>query len=631
MLTNLAPLSNPLALESDLPYNQTNMTENGKLLAQLKNLNHITDTLNRADNVPDVLELVLTRLVDLMGLQTGWIFLRDSNSQNQWYGRGYSLAAYYNLPPAMAPDKPLAWKRECDCAVMCSTGQLNDIFIEVRCRCLSNIRGDMQGLTMHASAPLISNDQALGNLNVAAPNWDDISDAALVLLSNIGSQIGMALERGNLLEMIQQQRIHEQATLLDLSTRLLNQGADLENLMAQATDDICALLQADACALLLPDDDPQWLNFQATTGWNTDPMMDCRQVPADETSGPGLVIQTQQPFLIEDLHEAKQAIAGSTASWTTTWLKAEEFRGHAVVPLLADTQSIGAMVINMRQPRLLDKYELRLFRLMANQVAIAIEKAQLVRERIQRERLEEEMVIGRRIQLSLLPESDPDIPGWDVASLYRSAAEVGGDFYDFFQLDNKGNRLGMVIADVSGKGVSAALFMALSRSIIRTKAFTGRKTWDVLRRANRLIYKDSRSGLFLTAFYATLEPKTGRMVFTNAGHNRPIWYNIRTGTLKELATTGIVLGVFDRIHLGEDEIQVEPGDFLILYTDGVTEAMNQHRELFGEERLYEIIQAKLYANAQDMMDAILDAVQDFVGDTPPSDDVTLLVIRRDPA
>ena len=302
-----------------------------------------------------------------------------------------------------------------------------------------------------------------------------------------------------------------------------------------------------------------------------------------------------------------------------------------MVPLIVDEESIGAMVINMRQPRLLESDELRFLRLMANQTAMAIAKASLVREQIKRERLEEELEIGQQIQRSLLPADNPEIEGWEFAAYYNSAQQIGGDFYDFFSLNNKGNLLGMVIADVSGKGVSAALFMALSRSIIRTKAFTGRRPWDVLRRSNRLICKDSRSNLFLTAFYATLDTDTGHLIYTNAGHNRPLWLNSRTGDVQELATTGIVLGVFEQVKLGEGEVDIEPNDFLVVYTDGVTEAMNENRELFGEERLCEVISARQYETAQELLDAIINGIEVFAGETPQSDDITLFVVKREPA
>jgi sigma-B regulation protein RsbU (phosphoserine phosphatase) len=611
------------------------MAEHKTLIKNLNTLNRIADTLNRAVDMPSALNSALIRLVDLMGLETGWIFLKDPVAMSSWAGKGYTLAAHYNLPPAMAPGKPAAWKGGCDCQGLCSKGKLVRAYNEVRCSRLAEAKGDKRGLRVHASSPLHTGDQVVGILNVAGPAWDAFTEEALALLTNVGSQMGVAIERARLFDLVQQQRIHEQAALLDLSSKLLDWGLDLDDLVAQVTHEVRTLLAADACALFLPSDKADTLSFCAASGWYADPVAARREIPADERSGPGLVMQVQQPLLIEDLqkHEATYRPTNGQqglmpASWTDDWLQTEQFRGHAVVPLIVEGRSIGAMVINMRQPRLLNEDELRFLRLMANQAAIAIEKGRLLQERIKRERLEEELSIGQKIQLSLLPETPPEMPGWECAVFYQTARQIGGDFYDFFELTNKGNLLGLVIGDVSGKGVSAALFMALSRSIIRTKAFTGRRPWDVLRRSNRLIYKDSRSNLFLTAFYATLNTDTGHMIYTNAGHNRPLWLNVATEELQELATEGIVLGIFERVVLGEGEIDVEPGDLLVFYTDGVTEAMNAGDELFGEERLCQVVAANTQASAQQLVEAIVEAVKAFTGDREQSDDMTLFVIKR---
>jgi sigma-B regulation protein RsbU (phosphoserine phosphatase) len=243
--------------------------------------------------------------------------------------------------------------------------------------------------------------------------------------------------------------------------------------------------------------------------------------------------------------------------------------------------------------------------------------------------LEEEMAVARQIQLSLLPETPPAVTGWEFAAYYCPARQVGGDFYDFFELPGQWGGLGMVIADVADKGVPAALLMALSRSIIRTKAMTpGFSPAEVLMRANRLIMKDSRSKLFLTACYATLDPETGRLVYALAGHNRPLWLRAATGECLELMGRGAVLGIFEDLELAEFEIDLSPGDLLVFYTDGVTEAMNDHHQLFGEERLAAVIATNPAATPGQMLQAIVEAVNTFTGGAPQTDDLTLFVVKR---
>ena len=599
------------------------MSSDNDLIKNLVTLNKIAETLNQARDTQSALDSALVRLLELMGLKTGWIFLQDPGAQNRWAGKGYVLAAQHNLPPAMGLDKARAWKGGCDCQLMCQKGQLSGAYNEVRCSRLRNSSGDRRGLVMHASTPLRSGDRVLGILNVAGPDWSSFSAEALALLTNVGSQMGIALERAQLFDLLQEQRIHEQAALLDLSSQLLSRS-NLDDIMNYLVHQVRELLQADACALLLPATAPTALAFYAASGWRFDPVAGQRWTPADANSGPGLVMQTQQPLLVEDL-----ALADPTP-WTATWLQAEEFRGHAVVPLVVQGNSIGALVINSRFPRLLNENEVRFLCLMANQAAIAIEKARLHQEEIQRQRLEEEISVGRRIQLSLLPESCPMLPGWDFAALYQPARLVSGDLYDFFQLPGRPRRLGLLIADVADKGVPAALFMAMSRSIIRTKALSGRNPADVLTRSNRLILRDGRSKLFLTAFYAILHLHENRLVYTSAGHNWPFWFRAATGEIQELAARGIVLGVFEQIQLEEHEIEVAPGDVLIFYTDGVTEAQNNAHELFGEARLREAIAANAaHSTAQQLLQAVVDAVERFTGNAPQSDDFTLFIVKRD--
>jgi sigma-B regulation protein RsbU (phosphoserine phosphatase) len=399
--------------------------------------------------------------------------------------------------------------------------------------------------------------------------------------------------------------------------------------MAYLVEEVRRLLRVDACAVLLVRrEDPGYLRFRAAAGWRSDPVANQYCVPADERSGSGRVMRTQRPLVLEDLRQPEPA------PWTTDWLTDEGFESAAIVPLIAEGRSIGALVIDMRQPRHFDDSEIRLLQLMANQAALAIEKARLHHEEIKRHRIEEELAVGRQIQLSMLPPGVPAVPGWEISAVYEPARQVGGDFYDFFELPGEPGRLGLVVADVSDKGVPAALFMALSRTIIRNNALRGRPPAETLIWANRFIQEDSQTDMFLTAFYAALNTNSGRLTFANAGHNRPLWWHAATGDFEELQAAGIVLGILDDVELEEGEVEVAPGDVLVFYTDGVTEAMTRSYEEFGVARLKTAVAgavgAHLNLNAKIIVDAILDAVKSFTRDAPQSDDFTLFVVRRFP-
>jgi len=483
------------------------------------------------------------------------------------------------------------------------------------------VAGDRQGLTVHASTPLCSGDRVLGILNVAGPDWSHFSPEALTLLTSVGNQLGVALERARLFDLLQERRVHEHAALLNFSTGLLSQLA-IDDLLRYLVEEVKTMLRADACALLLPGENEDFLEFRAASGWHMDPVARGERVPMDELSGPGLAMRTQRLFLTEDIQ------VQDPAPWLPDWIRDEGFRGHAVVPLLADGRAVGALVIDSRKPRLLDEHEVRLLRLMGAQAAIAIEKARLHQEELKGQALENELAVAREIQLSLLPKHLPSVPDWEFASFYEAARQVGGDFYDFFDLPGEHRQLGVVVADVAGKGVPAALLMALSRTVIRARAMGGESPSAVLAQANELIGADSDSGLFLTAFYAALDTESGRMVYARAGHNPPLRVRAEGSDVQELKAQGTVLGVFDEIDLEERAIDVAPGDLLVLYTDGVTEAMDEQNRLFGEARLRELLAANHGASAAQVLQSVVDAVREHAGQVAQSDDLTLLVVKR---
>jgi sigma-B regulation protein RsbU (phosphoserine phosphatase) len=191
-----------------------------------------------------------------------------------------------------------------------------------------------------------------------------------------------------------------------------------------------------------------------------------------------------------------------------------------------------------------------------------------------------------------------------------------------------GEWLGTVIADVADKGVPAALFMAVGRTLIRTTATSGRTPAAALMRSNELIFKDTQTDLFLSVFYGAIELRGGRMRYANGGHNRPLWYRAENGRLEELAADGIVLGVLEEIQLEEREVFIKPGDFLVFFTDGVTEAMDLSHNEYAIERLRAATTREPQASAKTILWNIIHAVNDFTLDAPQSDDFTLFVVKR---
>lgn len=262
---------------------------------------------------------------------------------------------------------------------------------------------------------------------------------------------------------------------------------------------------------------------------------------------------------------------------------------------------------------------------------MSVRTRRLMEEEVQRQRMEEELAVGRRIQLSLLPPGCPQVPGYAFAAGYRAAREVGGDLYDFCVQPDDPSQVHVVIADVTGKGVPAALYMAVSRTLLRNYALEGHQPGEALRRANDFIRQDETSPLFLSAFYALLDAGTGRLTYANAGHNPPIWLHSATGQIDLLMSRGLLLGAFDAFVPEERACTLDPGDFVVFFTDGITEARNSAGEFFDDEGLEAVVRSRPWASAEQLLTAIIHTVDDFSTGVSQADDFTVVVLHRRPA
>lgn len=249
----------------------------------------------------------------------------------------------------------------------------------------------------------------------------------------------------------------------------------------------------------------------------------------------------------------------------------------------------------------------------------------LKRTTAEKERMLKELEIARGIQQDFLPETAPEIPGFDLDGFNLPALEVGGDFYDFIPLDT--DQTGLVIADVSGKGVPAALFMALSRTLIRASAHSAGDPAGSLREANVHLVEDSKTGMFVTLFYAILDGRAKTLTYVNAGHNPPILVSAGSVSVKLLSAKGIALGVIDGIELESVKIPLNAGDLVVLYTDGVTEATSETYAEYGTDRLTDCVMRNRDRTAREIREAIVRDVIAFAGTQPQHDDITIMVLK----
>lgn len=267
---------------------------------------------------------------------------------------------------------------------------------------------------------------------------------------------------------------------------------------------------------------------------------------------------------------------------------------------------------------------------LADQIASAIHQAKIYEETLAYHRVAQELAFAGKIQSSFLPNEMPRLRGWELAVTLLPARETSGDFFDFIPLPDE--KIGILVADVADKGVGAALYMALCRTLIRTYAieYIESPPEVIFFSANERLLQDARANLFVTAFYGILDQETGVLTYCNAGHNAPYLFSPNNGnTYSSLSPTGMPMGIEENALWQQASIQIQPGDVLILYTDGIPDAMNMSEEFFKDERLIETTLLNINLPVQELQSAILDEVQEFVGEASQFDDITLLVLRRD--
>jgi serine phosphatase RsbU (regulator of sigma subunit)/ketosteroid isomerase-like protein len=314
-----------------------------------------------------------------------------------------------------------------------------------------------------------------------------------------------------------------------------------------------------------------------------------------------------------------QAVDGDTVITRQTSYSTHdrgELRG--LLPTGRERETTGIVIHRISGGKIVEEWS-------TNSVGSFVED--LVQEMRQREHIERELQVAQTIQQASLPREVPQLEGWRITPIYLPAREVGGDFYDFLELDD--GRLGLVVGDATGHGVPAALVMASARSMLRAVAQVSNSPGDALRRVNDPLATEIPPNMFVTCFYCILDPKSGRLSYANAGHDVPyVWHG---GACEELMARGMPLGLLPGMHYEQKEIVLQKGESALLYTDGLVEAHNPQREMFGFPRLQTLVSE--HAEEERSLEAtLLEELYSFVGEGwEQEDDITLLTLRRSAA
>lgn len=435
-------------------------------------------------------------------------------------------------------------------------------------------------------------------------------DDTLPLLETLAAQAGFALHEAQTYQR-QQEEAWITTVLLEVARHAARPGATEHSL--QAVLQLATLLAGTRWALLLlPAGDGETLIAGPSSGFRRMEKMrftDLRVSSATLRLRPPYK-ESDTPSLLELPPEMRAALGVSEALALT----------------LTDGQVLLGLLLLERQD--LPPRRAALLGGIAHQLSLRLENTRLVEEAAARRSLERELAVARELQASFLPLEKPAVEGWEVGAAWRVAHDVGGDFYDFFPLppSSSGSRWGIVIADVADKGIPAALYMALSKTLIRSLAIHHIDPGVTLGRVNQVLLHETRADLFVSVVYLVWEPGSGKVSLANAGHNPPLRF-ARGVPAQWLRTHGMVLGVEPDQDYQSEEIALQPGEVLLLYTDGVTEAFNGRGEVFGAHRLESLVLGLRDWAAQGIADAVIQRLMRFSGGDF-SDDVTVVGLHR---
>ncbi len=458
--------------------------------------------------------------------------------------------------------------------------------------------------------PLLRRDKVRGvvtALNKAPGKKFDEED--LKVFSSLADQIAIALDNSDLFAKLKKKRL-ETETLLEVE-KSLSSTLNLNQLLEIILNSLHKVVKYDAAAIFLVHKDKQEIEHIKTRGFDPALEPDLRLKIGEGLAG--WAAKTQQSLIVPDVKQDSRYIEARV-----------ETKSEMVVPILSENQMIGVFNLESDVPNAYSREDLELLEAFASLAAISLERARQHEEILEKRKLEEELSIAKRIQQSFLPRRKPQLPGFDISGINIPSETVGGDYYDFIPIVD--NQMGIVIGDVSGKGIPAALIMAYFRASLMAEIRNNYAIRSIMFKVNNLLFESTEPDIYVTAVYGVLDTKNSIFTFSNAGHNAPILRRV-DGQMEYLTEGGVALGMFENSKYEERPLGLEPGEIIAFYTDGVTEAKNQRGEEFGTKGLKQVIGESHGLSARQIRENIRGAVEDFTGGLHQEDDLTMIVIK----
>jgi sigma-B regulation protein RsbU (phosphoserine phosphatase) len=457
------------------------------------------------------------------------------------------------------------------------------------------------------AVPLMRGGEVIGALEAINKESGEFTGSDAEMLAALSEQIAIALDNARLYGMVKRE-IKERDLLYQVGMRITS-ALDLDEVLSLILDSLAELVRFDAGGIYLADPDTDDIMAITTRGY--DPSMES-QVKLKYGEGiVGWVAKNVQPVIVGDV------------STDARYLNArDETRSEIVVPLVAGDKIVGVLNLESDRSDAFSADDLDLLKAFGSQAAISIERAKLHMEIVEKRRLDDEIELARKIQKSFLPAELPRIPGFELSAINLPSEEVSGDYYDVISIT--GGQYGIVIADVFGKGIPASLVMASFRASLLAEIRNNYEITTILAKVNRLIWESVEPERCVTACYGVLDAVAGVLTYSNAGHLYPLV--ISKLETKRLTEGGMLLGAIEATTYAEERVHLAPGDLLLFFTDGLTEAENKYGEAFGEERLIETARSALDLGCSDIVKRIHGEIWQF-SDGKLIDDFTLLVIK----
>jgi sigma-B regulation protein RsbU (phosphoserine phosphatase) len=414
--------------------------------------------------------------------------------------------------------------------------------------------------------------------------------------------------------------VAEKLRLLLEITRKISRSLNLEEVLAQVMDTLASLIPYDAAGIYIIRRDPHAtdggassliFHAEAVRGYDIEEMMELRLKLGEGLIG--WVAQKGEGTVVPDVRADARYVNAR-----------RETRSEVVAPIISNDEVIGVFDLESDELNAYTEDDKQLLMLLASQVAIIVEKAMLHEQLVEKKRLEAQLEVARQVQLALLPESDPVMEGFDISAYNFSTEEVSGDYYDFVKPYE--DQLGLVIADVSGKGVPASLLMAFLRASLRGAIHTGYAPNVAMAKVNYLLWESIEPHQFVTAFYGMLDATNRTLAFINAGHN-PLLVLNGDESHRFIERGGLPLGLFKDTRYYEYYLPIDSGQVLVLYTDGATEATSPEGEEYGRDRLVSAVSACRHRPARDMIDYLYNEIYEWSGGRGAGDDVTFVIIK----